>query len=555
MGLLLFASCLSLSAQVPFLQGKGIKTRMMVEGKPYLMLSGELHNSTSSSLDYMRENKVMERMKNMNLNTVIASVSWEQMEPVEGVYDFTLVDGLLEEARKQDLHLMLIWFGTFKNPFMTYAPSWVKKDPKRFPRAVDDSGEELEMLSMFSPNVRQADLKAYKALLAHLRDTDKSHVVLMMQIGNEPGLRIASRDRSALADKAFFGQVPEALTSYLSKNAKNLKPDIARVWNAQGKRIKGTWEEVFGKSVTEPGSDNQIVNFTEHIFTAWSYADYIEEFAREGKKVYALPTFVNSSVFGMNSRARSLGNGCSVPELLDVYMAAAPSLDVLTPNSYMQQLDWLCDEYQYRDNAVLIPESTLQVSRALYAYGAHSALAFSPFGIDLYQDEQTESALKQAELLSKAYGELQEMGSLLLDNLGTDRLGGVYLYSGHETDTLEMGDYELIFSRRKGFDIGALMAPATGQTQAASTPADNGQGGVLILQAERDKFYFIGTGFNVSIKLKDGIRHRFMNTDEIYEGHFKDGAFIKGRLLNGDERNIYASRDTLGVFCVSLYHY
>ena len=152
--MLLSAVTLSTAAQdIPTLKKVGHSTCLIVDGKPLVMRSGELHNSTASSLDYMRENRVMERMAAMNLNSVIATVSWEQFEPVEGQYDYTLVDGLLQDARKNNLKLMLIWFGTWKNPMMTYAPTWVKHDPKRFPRAVDEQGKEMEMLSLFDQNI------------------------------------------------------------------------------------------------------------------------------------------------------------------------------------------------------------------------------------------------------------------------------------------------------------------------------------------------------------------------------------------------------------------
>lgn len=55
------------------------------------------------------------------------------LELVEGQYDFSHVDYMIEEARNWNLKIVFIWFESWKNLFMTYAPGWVKKDPKRFP--------------------------------------------------------------------------------------------------------------------------------------------------------------------------------------------------------------------------------------------------------------------------------------------------------------------------------------------------------------------------------------------------------------------------------------
>ena len=183
-----FACSMFSQAQIPSLQGKGKQTKLMVDGKPFIMLSGELHNSTASSIAYMEQERTFQRMKDMGLNSVIATISWEQFEPTEGTFDYTLMDYLLKQANEKDLRLSIIWFGTFKNPFMTYAPSWVKKDVKRFPRAVNDKGQELEMLSLFGKEIAQADAKAYATLLNYIKEKDTTHRVIMMQIENEPGL-------------------------------------------------------------------------------------------------------------------------------------------------------------------------------------------------------------------------------------------------------------------------------------------------------------------------------------------------------------------------------
>ena len=98
---------------LPHLEKHGSASRLVVEGKPFLLLSGELHNSTCGGFEYMRP--VWKQMAQKNLNSVIATVSWELVEPLKGKFDFALVDSIISGARKEQLKVVLIWFGSWKN--------------------------------------------------------------------------------------------------------------------------------------------------------------------------------------------------------------------------------------------------------------------------------------------------------------------------------------------------------------------------------------------------------------------------------------------------------
>ena len=91
----------------------GIKT-LFVYNETFLILGGEVHNSESSSLEYMAE-RVWPCIADLNMNTVVVPVTWELLEPCEGQFDFTLVDGLIDQARANGMHLILLWFGLWKN--------------------------------------------------------------------------------------------------------------------------------------------------------------------------------------------------------------------------------------------------------------------------------------------------------------------------------------------------------------------------------------------------------------------------------------------------------
>ena len=123
-------------------------TQLYVGGKPFLILGGELGNSSASDMNYLRP--YWPKLKSMHLNTVLAPVYWELLEPAEGQFDFTLVDSLIAGARQRDLKLVLLWFGSWKNSMSCYAPEWIKLNQQKYERAKDSRGKGLEILSAFN---------------------------------------------------------------------------------------------------------------------------------------------------------------------------------------------------------------------------------------------------------------------------------------------------------------------------------------------------------------------------------------------------------------------
>jgi beta-galactosidase GanA len=232
------------AAGIPHLRKQGTATQLVADGKPFLALTGELGNNTASSLENMQP--LWSRLVAGNLNCVLAAVSWAQLEPEEGHFDFALVDGLIQEARRNRLKLMFLWFGSWKNGLSSYPPLWVKQDYKRFPRIKIKDGKSIELLSTFGDASRDADARAFRALMRHIRETDDQHTVLMMQVENEVGVLRDSRDRSEAANKAFASLVPKELMDYLQKHKETLAPELREVWSANGSKTSGTWEEVFG---------------------------------------------------------------------------------------------------------------------------------------------------------------------------------------------------------------------------------------------------------------------------------------------------------------------
>ena len=254
------------------MEKRGQATQLIVDGKPFLALSGELANTAPSNLDYMRHIfPILARQ--VHLNTVLTAVAWGWIEPREGQYDFHLVDAAIELANQNDLRLVWLWFGSWKNGESNFAPGWVKADYDRFPRAQIQNGRNVEILSTLSESNLQADAKAFAALMRHVKEVDKNHRVIMAQVENEVGLLGDSRDRSPAANEAFAKPVPREFMDYLQKHKDNLLPEFRKIWEAAGFKTSGTWEEVFGKGVQ-----------TDEIFMGWNYARYVGKVAEAGKR-------------------------------------------------------------------------------------------------------------------------------------------------------------------------------------------------------------------------------------------------------------------------------
>ena len=351
-----------------------------------LILGGELSNSAATSVEDIDE--VIPRMKALGLNTVLLPAYWELMEPTEGKFDFTLIDRTIQQARNLQLKVVFLWFGAWKNSMSCYAPLWFKQDTKRFPRARTQEGKPLEIASCFSEQVFQADNRAFEALVKHISEIG-SDVVTMIQVENEIGMLEDARDHSPLAEEIYLKGVPQELFIYLKKNQKMLHPWLKARFAAKGK----TWKEAFGDDI-----------YTDEIFMAYYYAKYVGRLCETARKYTQIPLYVNAA---MNSRGRQPGQYPSagpLAHLIDLWHCGAPQLLCLAPDIYDTGFKGWAAQYALPNNRLFIPESRCcenSGARAMYAFGEHQALGFSPFAIDQASPKETESVTQAYALLKQ----------------------------------------------------------------------------------------------------------------------------------------------------------
>ncbi len=509
---------------IPHLQQlKGGGTQLIVNGKPYLIFGGELGNSAASDLNYLKP--AWHKIKVMNLNTVLVPVYWDLIEKKEGQFDFSLVDGIIRDARKRNLRLILLWFGSWKNSVSTYVPGWVKKGQDQFPRAKDDNGNSLDILTPFSKNNLEADKQAFVKLMQHLKKFDrKEHTVIMVQVENEIGVIPSTRDYSPAANKAFHQPVPNELMSYLEKHKNNLAPILYKAWKKQGFKTSGSWQEVFGKE--SPAN----YALTDEIFMAWYYGKYVNSIAQAGKKAYPLPMYVNAALYRPHEQpGKDYGSGAPLPFLMDVWKAAAPFINILAPDIYFPDFKKWCDLYTRQGNPLFIPEhhfNDAAAADAFYTFGHYDGLGFSPFSI-----ESTDHP--RGEPLGKAYNILSQLSPLITKYRPQGKVEGVLLnrydWFGHkyrhDSAIVKMGKYKFTF--KHDYTLG--WSPEAKNKKWPSA-------GAIIIQTGPNTFYIGGTGIVVAFAVRDSDEKKagILRDDE---GSFVDGKWQPGRHLNGDQTN------------------
>lgn len=484
------------------------RAQLLVEGAPFLILGGEVHNSSASGLEWMEE-KVWPVVRQLRLNTLLVPVYWETVEPREGEFHFELVDGVLAQARREGVRLVLLWFGLWKNALSTYAPSWVKQDTKRFFRS--ELFEQLDFVRSrpgISPCCQaaiDADAKAFAALMAHLKKVDEVQgTVLFLQVENEVGLLGSDRDYSPIAQQWFEADIPREVAANFD--------------------CGGNWESAFGGQACSQ-------------FMAWCFARALEVIASAGKKEYDIPLYVNAWTIQYDGEYEgSYPTGGPVVENIKMWRLTAPSIAWYSPDIYKNNFAAECRKYALQDNPLFIPEARNSLdagSNALYAIAQCGAFGFCPFAVEdmlqtsqafelpgAYQEQGINGRRRDethaAHYLKEAYGVLDSLKPFLSPQAAVSVQGYIF-----EDD------------RRIGMRFCQYRARITciGVYPHLPLPA-----GVVIEMAE-DEFIIAGILSEVEFLPLCGERSRpeFLSLEE---GYFSAGQWHCTRIMNGDEHRV-----------------
>ncbi len=504
------------------LEKRGAATQLIVDGKPFLALSGELANTASSNSEFMKV--VWPTLADKaHLNTVLTGVSWDWIEPEEGKYDFRFVDEAIANAQRYNVRIGWIYFASWKNGISSFAPVWVKANQERFPRAQIRNGKTIEVLSTLSENNVQADARVFAALMRHLREVDKTRRSIMVQVENEVGILGDSRDRSPLAEAAFTRRVPTELMDYLQKHKDALLPEFRKIWEAAGFKTSGTWEEVFGRG---PGK-------ADEIFMAWNYSTYINKVAQAGKKEYPLPMFVNAWIVQPEDKGPGdYPSGGPQDHMHDVWRAGAPALDMLCPDVYLPNFEEIVDRYSRSGNPLYVPESAGDLrgaGNAFYTVGQRHGMGYSQFGIDSIarsaagpNPPQPGAASQAVEALplSVAYEMLSQLAPLILEHQSKDTIASVVVNPQKPDQTVKLGDYTL--------NAGLVR----NRRNPTAIPDTTGYG--IFMATGPDEYLMAGNNLQVTFTPSTP-GPAFAGIARQEAGRFQNGKWVLTRYLAGDD--------------------
>ncbi|HKE95100.1 MAG TPA: DUF5597 domain-containing protein [Povalibacter sp.] len=505
------------AAELPRVVEKNGRHALLVDGEPWLVLGAQVNNSSAWPAALP---KVWPAIEQLQANTVVVPIAWEQIEAEEGRFDFSFLDTLLQQASERHVRLGLLWFGTWKNNGPNYAPEWVKLDNKRFPRVVTADGKTLNSLSPHAAATLEADRKAFAALMRHLKAADPQHTVILVQVQNEPGTYGSVRDYSPAAEKLFRGPVPAALLQKMHKPT-------------------GSWQQVFGADA-------------EEFFHAWSVAHFIGQVAEAGKREYALPMYVNCALRDPFNPGKPGGyaSGGPTDNVLDIYRAAAPAIDIMAPDIYMRESAKyfrVLDLYARPDNPLFVAETSNDSAYARYFFEVlgRQAIGFTPFGMDFtgYSNHPLGAVATDETMVAPFAANYRLVAPFARTwaKLGFEgNVWGAAQPDDEANRKFDLGRWDATVSWNDWqFGMREWLGDAPRPTRK--------DGGILVAQLGPDEF--LVTGRNARISFAPGGKLGKVNGlifARVEEGHYDDkGQWVFERIWNGDQTDYGLNFTTL----------
>ena len=512
------------AAELPHLTHSGGKHALIVDGAPFLILGGQANNS--SNYPAMLP-KVWPTIKALHANTLEIPVAWEQIEPVEGRFDFSWVDALLPQARANGVRLNLLWFGTWKNTSGTYRPDWVKSDRKRFPHAITQDGKVHYVPSPHSRNGLEADKRAFVALMRHIREIDPDHIVILVQVENEVGSYGNPRDFSPAANKLFAGPIPAELARKVGRN--------------------GTWSQVFDRKA-------------DSAFNAWYIARYIDEIAAAGQAELNLPMYVNvvtSDPFDPKAGEGGGASGGADWPVLDVWKAAAPHIAIAAPDLYdheYREVNAKLEKMSRPDNPLFVPENgnDLPFARFFWLALGKGAIGWAPFGMDSTYFNYPLGGQNKPDELEAFASKFALMAPIARDwaKLSFERATAGFAKGDDATDQSQtLGRWKITAQ----YGLWAFGDPTWTFIKFPPNPKkDQPVGGAAVIQLRPNEFLVAGSDVRLNFTLAapaPGERSQFLDVEE---GSFENGRWVMARRWNGDQTDYGLNLDTPTLLKVRL---
>jgi Domain of unknown function (DUF5597)/Glycosyl hydrolases family 35 len=503
---------------IPRLVHTGSQYHLLVDGKPFLILGGQAGNSSASNKQYLT--RVWESAVALHANTVEIPLYWELIEAQPGQFDFHTIDDIIQGARSHQLRLVLLWFGTWKNGRMSYTPGWIKEDQTKYFRVRNDVGQALDVISPFCATAREADARAFSEVMQHIKSVDsQERTVIMMQVENETGLEGTDRDYSPQAMRTYQSAVPSELMQYLEAHRGHLMPAMEAAWVNEHYRRSGTWPEVFGDLAPEA-------------FSAWYVACYVDAVAAAGKKEYPLPMYCNNWLEGPAGapRAGDWPRGGPTIDALDIWKAAAPHIDFLSPDIYSPDFLKIAAAFRRPNNPLFVPETGFAPNFASFVFAdlaEFNGIGFSPFGIDRAVENGKLSPV--ADGLAENYRVLEPLLPLIEKYRYTGKMYSIVQGVGNPTG-FELGhDLAAMVSFTPRFRFGPPVQAQSGYLAP--------RGGGIIIELAQDDYIVAGSGFRLDFRNLEGtIRTpQFLSIDE---GTYQGTQWVPEWRLNGDEQHV-----------------
>lgn len=428
--------------------------QFLIDGEPFVILGLQWACESCFSKEVM--NPLFAQAARLHANTAVLPLYWREVEPKEGRYDYAMIDERIRRAEENGLRVILLWFATWKNGEEFYAPDYIRSNPKVYRYSTDREGKKLVSLCPSCEATRERDARALSGIMAHLRDFDARHTVIMVQVENEPGI-IGS-------DRCYC---PEC--------------------NERFERERDRWVTEWGDHAAEA-------------FGASLLCAYIDHVAERAKAAHPLPLYMNVA-FGLSVHSELAVPGRehfatgAVTYLYPLYRTNLKHVDIIAPDIYHHGYsDFLriSEVYATETNPYYVAETSSSTTgraecNAFYAIGRHGAVGFDPWAIDSPFPERFGPPLvdpiggewgPQAYALRDSYHAISSAMVQIAEAQGTARIATFVQEAGDRVAAHRFSDCDVVVNYHE--------------------PEGTGRG--IVIQEGDGTYIVVGVGFSVNFR-------------------------------------------------------